>query len=78
MAQLFITHYKIMKKLISIILSLMVVLSCCMLCTACDKTQGQSIKVLVGEDLISETPYVKWEGRDSYTEAQNNQPAKVN
>ena len=55
----------------------MVVLSC-MLFTACDKPQGQSVDVLVGEDLVSQTPYVKWEGRYSYTEATANQPAKVN
>lgn len=67
-----------MKKLISIILSLAVVLSCCIALTACGNPPEQSVNVLVGDDLVSNTPYVKWEGRYSYTEQKDNQPAKVN
>ena len=68
-----------MKKFISTILSLALALSCTLVFGACDEPQEQEqVKVLLGEDLISATPYVKWEGRYSYTESVNNEPAMVN
>ncbi len=68
-----------MKKLLSLILSIVLGLSVCGVFTACDSpsTNENPVKVLVGDDLVGDNPYVKWEGRYAYTEDNGSEPARV-
>ena len=67
-----------MKKILSILLTLVVSIVGCLFTACGDTGEEQKVNVIVGDDLVSATPYVKWEGRYSYTKAENNEPSKVN
>ena len=67
-----------MKKLLSILLSFAVCFGAVAFSGCGDDGEDTSVKVLCNEDLVSSTPYIKWEGRYDYTEVQNNEPAKIN
>jgi hypothetical protein len=69
-----------MKKLLSFILSLTLALSLCAVsaCAGSNDGGGQGVKLISGNDLVSNEPFVKWEGRYSFTESDGDLPAKVN
>lgn len=65
-----------MKKLLSIILSILVCVGGMLTFTACQKELlGQTLS---GEDFLSAEPYIKWEGRYDYTESDQNAPSRIN
>ena len=65
-----------MKKIYSIILSIILLLSSCFL-FACNPTDP-GINFLCEDDLIASQPYVKWEGRYAYEQGENGEASKVN
>lgn len=65
-----------MKKIYSIILSIILLLSSCFL-FACNPTDP-GINFLCEDDLIASQPYVKWEGRYAYEQGENGDASKVN
>ncbi len=65
-----------MKKIFSLILALAIALSVCVTFSACKPT-NDGVKVLSGEDLIAQTPFVKWEGRYAFNQAEGDSPANV-
>lgn len=67
-----------MKKILSILLTLVVSIVGCLFTACGDTGEEQKVNVIVGDDLVSATPYVKWEGRYSYEKSENNEPSKVN
>lgn len=65
-----------MRKIYSIILSIILLLSSCFL-FACNPTDP-GINFLCEDDLIATQPYVKWEGRYAYEQGENGEGSKVN
>ena len=67
-----------MKKLLSIILTFSICFCACGLGGCGNPVEQEKVNVICSDDLVSSTPYVKWEGRYSYTQGENNEPSKVN
>ncbi|MBR5192212.1 MAG: hypothetical protein IKW33_02235 [Clostridia bacterium] len=64
-----------MKKILSLIISLVVCFSVIVGFSGCESPQGQKIE---GQELVSSTtPYVKWEGRYAFFEEDGEEPARV-
>ena len=66
-----------MKKLYCIILSIIISLGCTFF-FGCNQPEEEPVSLLCNEDLTLDASFVKWEGRYSYQEGENNEPSKVN
>lgn len=68
-----------MKKWLTVLLSGILCLGFVFALPACGgETEPAAVTTLVGEDFLSNEPYVKWEGRYDYTEPEGNEPGKIN
>lgn len=68
-----------MKKWLTVLLSAILCFGFVFALPSCaGETKPAAVKTLLGEDFLTDEPYVKWEGRYDYTAPEGNEPGKIN
>jgi putative cofactor-binding repeat protein len=66
-----------MKKLLSIFIAILIAV-CSLNLFACGGGEDPQGQILLGDELVSVEPFVKWEGRYDITNGDDQNPSKVN